>query len=122
MPTYCYANENGEVIEHVCSINKRPKTIKRGGVIYRRCFQAEWDHGRGPEGVHPGGWPIVSETSGVHPSQIKEAEAFTRKQGVPTHYTKDGRPILTNRSHRRKFCKAMGMRDRDAGYGDHSGD
>ena len=122
MPTYCYANDDGEVIEHNCSIDKRPTTIRRSGVVYRRCFQAE--HGVGPElrGTAPAGWPIMSETSGVHPSQVKEAEAFTRAQGVPTHYTKDGRAILTDRSHRKKFCRAMGVRDNDAGYGDYSGE
>jgi hypothetical protein len=65
-------------------------------------------------------YPILSDAAGVMPEQIPEQMAHDRAMGVPTHYTKDGRPILENRSHRRKYLRANGLYDRSAGYGDGS--
>lgn len=66
----------------------------------------------------PGAWPMMSEAMGVQPDQIAEAVANDAKLGVPTEYTRDGRPILRDRKHRQQFLKAHHMRDNHGGYGD----
>lgn len=64
------------------------------------------------------GWPIYSDAAGCHPSQIDEHRAFDTLHGVPTDYDGSGRPILRDRVHRKKYLRAHGLHDRDAGYGD----
>ena len=64
------------------------------------------------------GWPMYSDALGVSPSQIKEAREESIRMGVPTDFTKDGRAILRDKGHRRKYAEANGMYDRNAGYGD----
>lgn len=64
------------------------------------------------------GWPILSEAAAVHPEQIPEARAEAEKRGVPTDFTRDGRVVFRDRSHRRRYCKAMGLHDLDGGYSD----
>jgi hypothetical protein len=54
----------------------------------------------------------------VHPSQRKEAIEDAIAKGVPTHFTEDGRPEFTSREHRKRYFRAYGFFDRDAGYGD----
>lgn len=54
----------------------------------------------------------------VHPSQVKEATEDATAKGVPTDFTEDGRPVFRDRDHRRRYHKAYGFYDRDAGYGD----
>jgi hypothetical protein len=63
----------------------------------------------------------------VHPSQVEEASSDAVRKGVPTEFTRDGRPIFESRAHRKKYFQAYGYFDRDAGYGDaapqhHKGD
>lgn len=71
-----------------------------------------------PGGTPTRGWPIFSKALGVHPEQVQEANEHARRIGVPTEHTKDGKAILTDRAHRKRYLKAMGFRDNDAGYGD----
>ena len=49
---------------------------------------------------------------------MKEAQEDSVKKGVPTRFTKDGRPILESRQQRNAYLKAYGFFDQDAGYGD----
>lgn len=72
----------------------------------------------GVGGHLPGCWPMASTALAVHPSQIGEAHADATTKGVPTEFTKSGQPIFTDRDHRRRYMKAYGYYDRDAGYGD----
>lgn len=66
-----------------------------------------------------GVWPIESDAAGVHPSQIEETRAHDAKHGVGgTDYTRDGRPILTDKSHRKRYLRAHGLHDNDGCYGD----
>lgn len=69
-------------------------------------------------GQQPSTWPMASDAAGVDPSQIKEQMAHDTKEGVPTEYTRSGEPILTSASHRKKYMRAQGLYDRNAGYGD----
>lgn len=77
-----------------------------------------WRPGDVPLGAPSRGWPILSDAMGVHPSQIQEAMAFDARHGVPTEYTPDGRPILLDRWHRKRYAEAHGFYDRNGGYGD----
>ena len=64
------------------------------------------------------GWPIHSDAAGCHPDQIPEHIAFDEKHGVKTEYDSTGRPILTDRVHRKKYLKIHGLHDNDGGYSD----
>lgn len=60
-------------------------------------------------------WPLYSEAAGVHPSQIDKAREQSVRLGVPTDFTADGRAVFTDPSHRRRYCRAVGVVDL-AGY------
>lgn len=65
------------------------------------------------------GWkPLKSDGMAVHPSQIKEATEDALKKGVATEFTRDGRPILRTRQHRKDYMQAYGFFDKAGGYGD----
>ena len=66
----------------------------------------------------PGSWPMVSDAAGVHPDQAKELAEHVARRGVPTEINADGNPVFTSREHRKKFCQATGIYDRNAGIGD----
>lgn len=70
------------------------------------------------EGNRPWSRPLKSVALAVLPSQVKEATEDARKRGVPTDFTKDGRPIFNDRDHRSRYMKEYGYFDKDAGYGD----
>lgn len=59
------------------------------------------------------GYPIKSVSMAVHSTQVEEAAAHDRKLGVPTEYTKGGRPIWRDASHRKAFMKIHGVHDRN---------
>ena len=62
-------------------------------------------------------WPQVSYAAGVHPDDVPKEMAFDKAHGVSTEYS-DGDPVWTSRSHRKKYCEAHRIFDRNAGYGD----
>ena len=64
------------------------------------------------------GWPILSDALGVHPLDVAQAEADAKAKGVQTEFLADGRAVLTDRAHRKKYLKAYGFHDRKGGYGD----
>jgi hypothetical protein len=69
----------------------------------------------------PGKWPQVSmamANPNMTEKELRAEQQFLDRSGVPTEYTKHNEPILTSREHRKRYMKAMGMHDRDAGYGD----
>lgn len=63
-------------------------------------------------------WPIYSDALGVNPDQIPEAQATLAKHGVQAQYTPDGRAIVNDARHRRDWCRAVGLFDRNGGYSD----
>jgi hypothetical protein len=65
-----------------------------------------------------GGWPMRSIALAVHPNQVKEAIASAQKRGVPTDFTRDGRPVFTDRDHYNRYMRAYHFYNRDAGFGD----
>lgn len=66
----------------------------------------------------PSCWPQFSDAAGVGAHQVGEAYKKSLELGVPTEFTKDGRAIFTSREHRKRYCAAFGLYDRNAGYGD----
>ena len=61
---------------------------------------------------------LESYAAGVNPKQIPEMRAFDKKHGVPTDYSPDGDPVFRGPKHRRKYCEAHGLFDRNAGLSD----
>jgi hypothetical protein len=59
------------------------------------------------------GYPYASETMGVDPELVGECREIDRKHGVPTDYTKDGRPIMESRSHFLRYMRAHGFYERN---------
>lgn len=119
MPLYAFERANGERFMEFMHLREYAAKVRDGkmrmadGSIVERVFDGY------PVGGHqPGCWPMTSEAAGVSPEQIPEAMEHDRKMGVPTSYTKDGMAVYTDRRHRAKHLKAIGMVDRNGGYGD----
>lgn len=112
----------------------------RGKVIYRRgsegstphyfidaveVTQAEYDE-RFPSKLEEGtpfvstAWHdgIASQSRGVHPSQVDEANARNRAHGISTRYDKMGMAHIPNRADRNKLLRLEGAHDNDGGYSD----
>jgi hypothetical protein len=65
------------------------------------------------------GWnrPTMSDSMGVHTSQIEEAEARNRRCGINITYDRTtGQAIVPSRVEQRKLMKVMGLRDNNAFY------
>lgn len=60
------------------------------------------------------GYPYESMAIACHPDDVKKAEAFAVKLGVPTEYKSNGSAVVRDAGHRRKLLKAMGLRDRNS--------
>jgi hypothetical protein len=82
-------------------VMQRDLLAEQGGVVHR-C----------------GCWPMYSDAAGVAEHQVPEAMAHSRRIGIPTDFTQDGRAIFTSREHRKKYCEAIGLYDRNGGYSD----
>jgi len=63
-------------------------------------------------------WPFASYAAGVSPSEVPMMQKIDRENGVPTEYSSDGDPVFTSPAHRKKYCRAHGLYDRNAGYRD----
>ena len=79
----------------------RPKAGRGGGDVKR------------PRGMKKG-YPIKSVALAVHSKQVKTAQEHSVKMGVPTEFTKSGRPILRDAAHRKAYLKAYGYHDRNS--------
>jgi len=88
--------------------------VDKDGVVWQRDHATEIGATRSC-----GTWPMKSDAAGVHPDQIGEAMSAASKMGVPTSFdSKTGQAIFESRGHRKRYLKAHGMHDRNAGYGD----
>ncbi len=118
MPIYCFrCPKCDNTFEEV----RRVKDYEAPAV----CLDCDCDAWRDLRVEHSGirdsgcaAWPKYCDASGVHPDQIPEAREHLRSRGVPTDFLPDGRAVYTSRGHRKKALKAVGMHDRNAGYGD----
>ena len=116
MPQYCYTNhDTGETVIRSFSIMaKTPDYVYEDGHKFMRDIRAEHTEIK----YVPGNWPMASDAAGVAAHQTKEAYDHSEKIGIPTQFTSDGRAIFTSRKHRKEYCRAIGLHDRNGGYGD----
>lgn len=66
-------------------------------------------------------WPLVSTAAGIDPEDIPAAKDYLAQHGVRTEFTPAGDPVFRDRRHRYEHCKAVGLVDRDGGFGDYTG-
>lgn len=111
MPLYTYTADDGDFILIESKVHaQRPEKIRRRARNGRRktftrnvaADHANFDHTYGR------GWPRFSDAMGVHPSQVKEAEAADKKLGVPANYAPDGRIEFRNKGHQERWLRAHG--------------
>lgn len=120
MPQYSYTCEScGATFECHYSMRRQPKSLPCpkclvAGARAQRDVAADW------KGRHRHGdiWPLHSDAAGINPDQEKEQIAADAALGVPTAYDSEGRAVFTSRSHRKRYCEAHGLFDRDGGYSD----
>ena len=116
MPTYCYkclaCGHKQEVVKLLAKV-KRLELCPIDSFAMVRDYQAE-------RGFHnPGNWPMESNAAGVAASQAVEAMQEATKMGIPTEFNKEtGDAIFTSRKHRKDYCRAIGLHDRNGGYSD----
>ena len=120
MPTYCYRDPQGALVEITMSVaekaeRERNGVLVEGGVRLERDIAAEHAPQRG-NAFCGANWPMESDALGVAcPSEIPAAMADARARGVNLNFTRDGRAILENPAHRRQAMRAYGYFDK-AGY------
>ena len=110
MPTFCYSNKVGKVLELNFAAGKAPSRVRHNGLWFYRDIAAEHN---GFKRAAPK-WPILSESMGCHPSQVEQFTKHYQEIGVPTEFTKDGQAVFRDRAHRRAALKATGHIDRDS--------
>jgi hypothetical protein len=126
MPTYIFRRPDGTTEEVAMSIEEYERlSFPRGdgttgitlpdGTAAVRDIAAEYAK---PRRGGCASWPMLSEAAGVMPEQAAEAHAESVRLGVETEFTRDGRAVFRDATHRRKYLRAIGMYDRNAGYGD----
>ncbi len=84
----------------------------------KTCVKAYREYTTPSKGRLSSTYPMVSNTMGCHPKQVKEFERLSREAGVPTNFTKAGDPILTSHTHRKKYAESRGFYDLNGGYSD----
>lgn len=118
MPTYSYRCEScGCLTNRVRRIPQRNDPVpcaECGGTAEREMSSEMSGQLREP----PGNWPMHSYAAGVSPTQREEAYEASVRMGVPTRFDKNGDAIFTSPHHRRKYCEAKGLFDRNAGHSD----
>ena len=122
MPTYKYrVDGSGELVALFMSVAEMESRQREDMTITlddgreaKRDIAAEHGGFRNT----PGNWPQLSDAAGCHPDQIQDAMSHARQAGVPTEFTPDGRAKFESRGHRAAYLRAMGMKDREGGYGD----
>ena len=121
MPTYCFRDSRGKLYERYFRMSDAPESIwvtvdpeSNMKIEATRDLAAELGGAR----HRPGNWPMLSDAAGVSPDQVGEATRHSREIGIPTEFSRDGRAVFTDRAHRKKYCEAVGLYDRNGGYSD----
>ena len=116
MPTYCFTTADGTVtVERRFRMRSIPQSV---GIGYGRTAFRDIRAEHCGFVNTPGNYPMESDAAGVGASQVKEAEAHSRAIGISTHFTSDGAAIFTSSMHRKRYCEAVGLFDRNGGYGE----
>ena len=118
MPTYAYicpaCKFETEIVKPMAE-SQLPELCPNDAFVLNRNYKAE--SGK----LHkPGNWPMVSTAAGVSASQRKEAIKHSHEIGIPTDFNEEGDAVFTGRKHRKEYCEAIGLYDKDGGDGDPS--
>ena len=114
---YCYSCECENKLERTVPLSEFAENIECPECCGQMHIDPTAQHGRTLD--TPSNWPMESDAAGVHPDQAKELSEHVRARGVPTEIDmRTGNPIFTSREHRKRFCQATNMYDRNAGIGD----
>lgn len=117
MPTYEYRLPSGQVVERVLTIAQMQEEEQKdeSGKKFLMIDGEKAVRLYGAKTTLPGNWPLESEACGVNPSQVHEAMAADRANGVPTRYNhRTGNPIFESPGHRRAWLKSQRMHDNDS--------
>ncbi len=120
MPMYEFITEEGEIVELQMPFSEFDKRVKDGEIVLEdgRKAKSYFNPHKGTK-TYPSCYPMVSSAAGVHPGQIKEHMAYLQSKGCgQVDHTKDGDVIFRDKHQRRKVCEALGLFDRNGGYGD----
>lgn len=96
---------------------KRRKTTNRQ-FLYRDADDVLRWHDVPQRSMPKATYPFCSDAIGVHPAQVADARAESVQLGVPTDFTPDGRAVLRTPGHRKAYCEAIGVFDRNGGFSD----
>lgn len=116
MPIYSFICSCGhkQQVNRPMAESDLPVLCEKDSFVMKRDFQTDFGKQKLADV-----WPLVSTAAGVHPDEIAEMQKFDAAHGLKgTQYTRDGDVIFENRTHRKKYCEAHGLYDRNAGYGD----
>ena len=64
-----------------------------------------------------GNYPMASYAMGID-GDISDTVKFDEEHGVQTEYNEDHEPIFRSKKHRREYCRAHEVHDRNGGYSD----
>ena len=56
---------------------------------------------------------IKSDGAGVHPKDRKAAEEHAKRNGIPTHFDRQGRPHFTSLRHQTDYLRKIGLHNKD---------
>ena len=116
MATYSYKCpicENKQEVVKPMAESDSTELCDKCAFVMNRNYQADFG-----KQYHADIYPYPSTALGVHPEEVKHRMKFDSDMGVPTVYNSEGDPIMLNATHRRKFCRAHGVHDRNASYSD----
>lgn len=85
---------------------------------FHHVVKKKWKRGAPSYTAPTTGYPKVSLSMAVHPSQIEHVKATVKRKGVSIDFTPDGGPVFRDRNHQKQYLKAVGGFNRDGGYGD----
>lgn len=114
MPIYCFVCKKcGNYTEQQRSMadSSRPQVCDCGEEMSRSYDTERPQH-------RPGNWPMCSDAAGVNPDQRLDAMKHAQSIGIPTEFNAKGQAVFTSASHRKRYCEAIGMYDRNGGYSD----
>ena len=111
MPIYVYETKDGEKIDKVFSLQKRPETVTlEDGRIAKRVFATCNFSG----GDTARGWPIKDFACGVTPDEVKECRLDFKRKGIKAEVHPDGDIIHHNSVERKDTLKKLGLHDRNS--------
>jgi hypothetical protein len=121
MPTYVYKNcktgKSVEVFMPICEMQRRQRPDGTITLDDGTLAQRDWSPDNSAK-TRSRGWPIESYAAAVHPDQVPETQKMLRDKGVKCGFTSEGLAVFESPGHRKKVCRAMGLRDNNGGYSD----